>query len=148
MAPAPCPGTAAGSTSIRIAQAVPRSGRSRPTEGPPFWRVLLSGGGESEVVTVPVAWADWALGRRGLYYATGQGVSARRGVFTIQFLDFGSGQTTPLFRSEGIATPFSMAVSPGAHERPGQSTCRSIETVVETREPCGCRAEASDHLGE
>ncbi len=77
-----------------------------------IWRVLLSGGGESEVVTVPVAWADWALGRRGLYYATGQGVSARRGVFTIQFLDFGSGQTTPLFRSEGIATHFSMAVSP------------------------------------
>ena len=77
-----------------------------------IWHVVLAGGGESEVVKAPVAWGDWALGRRGLYYATGQGVSARRGVFTIQFLDFESGKTTPLFRSEGIANHFSMAVSP------------------------------------
>jgi Tol biopolymer transport system component/predicted Ser/Thr protein kinase len=77
-----------------------------------IWRLVLAGGGESELVKGPVSWANWALGRRGLYYATGQDVAARRGVFTIQFLDFDSRKTTPLFRSEGIATHFSMAVSP------------------------------------
>ena len=42
--------------------------RKSPLSG--IWRVPLAGGDESEVVKGPVGWEDWALGRRGLYYAT------------------------------------------------------------------------------
>ena len=55
------------------------------------------------MVKGPVDWADWALARRGLYYATVRSqVSVRREEFTIQYLDFGSGRATPLFRKEGV----------------------------------------------
>ena len=37
------------------------------------WRVPLGGGDESEVVKGPVVWWNWALTRRGLYYATSRG---------------------------------------------------------------------------
>jgi sugar lactone lactonase YvrE len=77
-----------------------------------IWRVPLAGGDESEVVKGPVGWQDWALGRRGLYYATARDVvTARRQEFTIQYLDFGSGKATTLFRKEGVVAHLSLALS-------------------------------------
>jgi Tol biopolymer transport system component len=78
-----------------------------------IWRVPVSGGDESEVVTGRVVWQNWALARRGLYYATVRAqVRLRRQEFTIQYLDFGSGRTTPLFRRAGVGGHRSLAVSP------------------------------------
>jgi Tol biopolymer transport system component len=62
-----------------------------------IWRVPLSGGEESEIVKESVAWEDWSLARRGLYYVVWRG-QGRRQEFVIQYLDFGSGRTTPLYR--------------------------------------------------
>jgi Tol biopolymer transport system component len=91
-----------------------------------IWRVPLSGGDESEVVKGPVAWEDWALTRRGLYYATSR-TQARREEFTIQYLDFSSGRTAPLYRKEGAAFHLSLTVSPDEKwilfgEAPGQQS--------------------------
>jgi sugar lactone lactonase YvrE len=59
-----------------------------------------------------VHWQHWALGRRGLYYATTvERVPVRRRELTIQYLDFATGRTTPLFRREG-AFHQGLAVSP------------------------------------
>jgi hypothetical protein len=78
-----------------------------------IWRVPVSGGDESEVVTGVVGWEDWALGQRGLYYARARDLlPIRRQEFTIQYLDFGSGKATTLFRKEGVVGHLSLAVSP------------------------------------
>ena len=78
-----------------------------------IWRAPLSGGDESEVVTGPVVWLNWALARRGLYYMTTRDlVSFRRSEFTIQYLDFSSGRTTPLYRTAGVGSHSSLTVSP------------------------------------
>ena len=53
-----------------------------------------------------VGWADWALGRRGLSYAT-----ARQQEFTIQYPDFSSGKTTLLLRRVGVLGHWTLAVS-------------------------------------
>ena len=93
-----------------------------------IWRVPLSGGHESEVVKGPVEWEDWALTRRGLYYATARWqVPDRRQEFTIQYLDFSSGRTTPLYRKEGVLFHLSLTVSPDEKwilfgEAPGQQS--------------------------
>jgi Tol biopolymer transport system component len=78
-----------------------------------LWRVPLASGDESEVVSGLVGWEEWALGERGLYYATARGlVPRRREEFTIQYLDFRSGKTTTLFRKEAVVGHTSMALSP------------------------------------
>ncbi len=78
-----------------------------------IWRVPLSGGDESEVVTGPVGWQEWALGRRRLYYATARDVvTFRRQEFKIQYLDFGTGKATTLFRKEGVDGHLALALSP------------------------------------
>ena len=91
-----------------------------------IWRVPLGGGDESEVVKGPVWWVNWALARRGLYYAMSRD-QARRQEFTIQYLDFGSGRVTPLYRKEGAAVHAYLAVSPDEKwilfgEAPGQQS--------------------------
>jgi Tol biopolymer transport system component/tRNA A-37 threonylcarbamoyl transferase component Bud32 len=78
---------------------------------PGVWRVPLLGGEESEVVSGPLEREDWALGRHGLYWATASN-QARRQTFQIRHLDFSSGHATPLYREEGDAVHFSLAVSP------------------------------------
>ena len=73
---------------------------------------MPSGGGdESEVLTVPVDWANWALTPRGLYYATAHR-PVRRQEFNIQYLDFSSGRVTPLYRTASAGSHGSLAVSP------------------------------------
>jgi Tol biopolymer transport system component len=76
-----------------------------------IWRVPLGGGDESEVVKGPVTWADWALARRGLYYVTSR-AQVRRQEYTIQYLDFSSSRTAPLYRKEGAFFHFCLTVSP------------------------------------
>jgi hypothetical protein len=72
----------------------------------------LGGGDESEVVKGPVLWWNWALTRRGLYYATSRGGQARREEYTIQYLDFSSGRATPLYRKEGAYLHVSLTLAP------------------------------------
>ena len=48
-----------------------------------IWRAPLGGGDESEVVKERVAWVDWALTRRGLYYALSRD-QVRRQEYTIR----------------------------------------------------------------
>ncbi len=80
-----------------------------------IWRVSLSGGEESETLKEPVGWEDWALARRGLYYAPVRPATARpdRPQFTIQYLDFSSGRTALLYRKDAQHLGHgSMTVSP------------------------------------
>jgi dipeptidyl aminopeptidase/acylaminoacyl peptidase len=78
-----------------------------------IWRVPTSGGEESEVVRGPVGLVDWALGRRGLYYATVRSrLPLRREEFEVEYLDFSSGQLTSLFRKEGVTSHWTLTVSP------------------------------------
>jgi len=91
-----------------------------------IWRLPLGGGDESEVVRGPVWWVNWALARRGLYYATSRD-QARRQEFTIQYLDFSSGGVTPLYRKDSAAYHVYLAVSPDEKwilfgESPGQQS--------------------------
>jgi Tol biopolymer transport system component len=78
-----------------------------------IWRVPLSGGHESEVVKGPVDFLNWALARRGIYFAKSRSpVLYRRETFTIQYLEFSSGHVTSLFRKEGVVHDWYLAVSP------------------------------------
>ncbi len=72
------------------------------SKSPPsgVWRVSLSGGEESEIVKGPIGWEDWALARRGLYYATERDVTPGRPEFEVQYLDFSTGRTALLYRKD------------------------------------------------
>lgn len=56
-------------------------------------------------------WGDWAVSRSGLYYSTVR-PQGRGHAYTIQFLDFESGQTKELFRQVGSSAHQWLAVSP------------------------------------
>jgi eukaryotic-like serine/threonine-protein kinase len=76
------------------------------------WRMPLGGGGEeSEVVKEPLGWPNWALARRGVYYIATRPQGPRH-VGTIQYLDFASGRTMPLFQASSLMTIWNPAVSP------------------------------------
>jgi Tol biopolymer transport system component len=76
-----------------------------------LWRVPVEGGEEIEVMRGPVLGWEGALSRSGLYYSTIRPRS-RATEYTIQFLDFGSGRTTELFRQVGFSVYGWLAVSP------------------------------------
>jgi Tol biopolymer transport system component/serine/threonine protein kinase len=77
-----------------------------------IWRVPVAGGEETEVVRGPVShWGSWALSRSGLYYSTTR-PRGRANEYTIQFLDFGSGRTTGVFRQVSVVRHSWLAVSP------------------------------------
>jgi Tol biopolymer transport system component/predicted Ser/Thr protein kinase len=85
------------------------------TKGPHtgIWRVPVDGGEEIEVLPGPIPYFwDWALVRDGIYFAMEGGVSGRRHEYRLQFLDFGSGGVTELYRKEGAFSFGSLAVSP------------------------------------
>jgi Tol biopolymer transport system component len=87
---------------------------SRETAGRSgIWRVPVEGGEEVEVFAGPVARDDWALGRKGLYFATVEdSVFANSAEYTVQFLDLASGQIQELFRrTDGAGYGF-LTVSP------------------------------------
>jgi dipeptidyl aminopeptidase/acylaminoacyl peptidase len=90
-----------------------------------IWRVPLAGGDESEVVKGPVGWQNWALVRRGLYYATLP--DRGRPEYTLQYLNLGSGRTTPLYVKSAPLAHQSLTVSPDEKwmlfgEAPGQES--------------------------
>ena len=73
-----------------------------------IWRFSVDGGDETEVVSEPdLAWRGLAVSRSGLYHSRW-----RRGVYTIRFLDFESGQVTDHFRTDGDLEWRALAVSP------------------------------------
>jgi len=77
-----------------------------------IWRAPVAGGEETEVVRGPVSWwQDWALSQRGLYYSTVR-PRGHESEYTVQFLDFGSGRTTEVFRQLGSSEHSGLAVSP------------------------------------
>jgi Tol biopolymer transport system component len=79
------------------------------------WRVPLSAGEETEVVK-PMGWQgwqEWALTRRGIYYATQRGGAAVPPEFTIEYLDFGSDRSAVLYRKEAAGFGYQgLTVSP------------------------------------
>jgi Tol biopolymer transport system component len=79
-----------------------------------IWRLSLSDGGETEVVNDPTHTHAFAVCRAGIYYATTDRplFAERQKVFAIHYLDFGTGRTTTLFRSEGVEEHLGLAVSP------------------------------------
>jgi len=81
--------------------------------GEGLWRQSLTTGTETQVVEAPLRWQSWALGRRGIYYATTVDVvPARRAAMTIHYLDLTTGRTTTLCKTEGPYEYQSLALSP------------------------------------
>jgi hypothetical protein len=76
-----------------------------------IWRVPAAGGKEPEVVRGLVSWTDWALSRSGLYYSTTR-PRGHGSEYKVQFLDFGSGRATEVFRQTGSLHHQGLAVSP------------------------------------
>jgi hypothetical protein len=76
--------------------------------------VPVEGGDETEVVPGPLPdGQDWALSASGIDYATMAVQTIYRShEYTIQFLDFESGQVVELFRREGLFLQSRLAVSP------------------------------------
>jgi Tol biopolymer transport system component len=80
-----------------------------PEWDPAIWRMPVEGGEETEVLPGPVtSHVAWTVSRNGLYYAT----QGRGGPYSIQYLDFDSGQVTELLRREEPRFRFSLTVSP------------------------------------
>jgi len=79
---------------------------------PGIWRVPVDGGEETEMLGAPIAgFQAWAVSESGIYYSTAQ--YRNREEYTIQYLEFESGQVTELFRKEGQFHHGGLAVSPG-----------------------------------
>jgi Tol biopolymer transport system component len=76
-----------------------------------IWRMPVTGGEETEVVKGEILWTDWTLGRGGIYYATTHPL-VRREEYTVEFLDFASGQLTTVFRETSPEQHKWLAVSP------------------------------------
>jgi len=95
--------------------AVSRDGRflyySKSSSG--IWRVPVDGGEETEVLKETVAPHSWALGRNGLYFVKGEIILwDRSSTYSIQYLDFETGQARELFRRVGPYSHRFLAVSP------------------------------------
>ena len=77
-----------------------------------LWRVPVEGGEETEVLAEPFA-GDWTVAASGIYWLTSRDLlRGRRAKRTIQFHDFESGTTIPIFDREGPATSYGISVSP------------------------------------
>ena len=94
-----------------------------------MWRVPVDGGDETEGVSdSDLPFRGLAVSKSGLYY-----LRQRRGVHTIRFLDFESGQVTDHFRMEGDFGHLALAVSPDEKwllyndQPPGQSELMLVE---------------------
>jgi len=83
---------------------------TRGIDGTTISKMPVGGGEETEVVRGPVrTFAEWAVSRDGLYYATQEG---RDSPYTIEYLDLDSGQVTEVLRRESPRFRYSMTVSP------------------------------------
>jgi WD40-like Beta Propeller Repeat len=80
-------------------------------EQPGVWKMPLNGGEETRVLDQPAGWLwfDWVLTRAGIYFPN-EGVTPNG---RIEFFDFATHETTPVFRLEKPASFFGgLAVSP------------------------------------
>jgi Tol biopolymer transport system component len=76
------------------------------------WRMPIGGGEETPVVSGPLAYRAWALGRSGLYYAVASETRGLLQAYVIWYLDFESGAKSEVYRKEGPFTDVHLAVSP------------------------------------
>lgn len=76
------------------------------------WRMPVAGGEETLVVSGPLAYKAWALGRDGLYFATFHLIAGTRSRYEIRHLNFDSGEVSEVYRQEGAYQYGSLAVSP------------------------------------
>ena len=83
----------------------------RSLSGAGIWRVPMEGGDETEVVSEPLWFGDWALSQSGIYF-TKERRRARREEYTIHYLDLESGQVSELYRKGGPFAHSYLAVSP------------------------------------
>jgi dipeptidyl aminopeptidase/acylaminoacyl peptidase len=78
-------------------------------EQPGIWKMPLDGGEETRVLDQPGPWFNWALARTGIYFLNESATPNGR----IEFFDFASRKTTPIFSLEKPASAFGgLAVSP------------------------------------
>ena len=78
-------------------------------EQPGIWKMPLDGGEETRVLDQPGPWFNWALARTGIYFLNESAKPNGR----IEFFDFASRKTTPIFSLEKAASAFGgLAVSP------------------------------------
>jgi hypothetical protein len=82
-----------------------------PSEGGGIWRVPASGGQEEEVVKGPVAFQDFALGARGIYYLQSRAAGVG-GTYDIRYVDIESMKVTTLFHKQGPVRIRTLAASP------------------------------------
>ncbi len=67
-----------------------------------LWRMPAGGGEEIEVLRGPVGYANWAMSREGIYYATSRWLLLlRRFTSTVHFLEFASGRVSDVFTQTG-----------------------------------------------
>jgi Tol biopolymer transport system component len=78
-------------------------------------RVPVEGGGETEVLSVPIPYyADWALSQEGIYYAQAEpSAQGDEETYVVRFLDLASGRKSEIFRKTGPFSHIWFAVSPG-----------------------------------
>ncbi len=78
-------------------------------EQPGIWKMPLDGGEETRVLDQPGPWFNWALARTGIYFLNFGNTPNGR----IEFFDFATRETTPIFSLEKPASRFGgLAVSP------------------------------------
>jgi Tol biopolymer transport system component len=75
------------------------------------WRMPVSGGEETAIVSGPLSIKGWALARGGVYFAEATTFGARSRDYAIRYLDLASGQVTELFRKKGPFRYESLSVS-------------------------------------
>lgn len=96
-----------------------------------IWRMPVSGGEEVRILEHPGAtdWFNWELSRNGIYFLNSQN-SPTEG---IEFFDFETGETTPIFALQRRSTPSygGLTVSPdGRSLLYGQSEFESYIMLV------------------
>ncbi|HXX14663.1 MAG TPA: protein kinase [Candidatus Eremiobacteraceae bacterium] len=97
-------------------------------ERPGIWRLPVDGGEETCVLDQPTAWNNWALGPTGIYFVN-RGVPPND---RIDFFDFATGKTIPLFTPEKPIDDFSgPALSPdGKSLLFGQTEVKEIQVML------------------
>ncbi|HUL80461.1 MAG TPA: protein kinase [Vicinamibacteria bacterium] len=75
------------------------------------WRMPVTGGEETAVVSGPLSFKGWALARGGVYFAEATSIGPRSQDYAIRYLDLESRQVSERFRKKGPFRYQSLAVS-------------------------------------
>jgi Tol biopolymer transport system component len=76
------------------------------------WRIPVRGGEETAIVSGPLSYKGWALGRGGIYFSEDPIVEGLRRSYVLRYLDFESGRVSEVYRKEGAFRHQYLAVSP------------------------------------